>query len=79
MAESKQRVMVTLTAQQVEKLDRVTDATAVSRSSILSLALTDWLARWERTQDATAEHSQGTKEYPKLGYSGRKTGWELPS
>lgn len=55
---NKQRVMVTLTASQVRQLDAVTAETAVSRSSILSIALSEWLAVW------SAKHEQAALKSP---------------
>ena len=47
----KQRVMVTLTAQQVQKLDAIAEETGVSRSGIVSLALSQWLRGWNPPED----------------------------
>lgn len=53
-AKDKQRVMVTLTAQQVERLDAIADETGVSRSGTVSLALSQWLRGWAPPE--TAQH-----------------------
>lgn len=50
-AKDKQRIMVTLTAQQVEKLDAIAEETGVSRSGIVSLALSQWLRGWTPPED----------------------------
>lgn len=46
-AKDKRRVMVTLTARQVEQLDEIAEETGVSRSGIVSLALAQWLNGWQ--------------------------------
>lgn len=46
-AKDKQRVMVTLTTRQVQKLDAIAEETGVSRSGIVSLALSQWLTGWK--------------------------------
>ena len=51
-AKDKQRVMVTLTAQQVEKLDAIAAETGVSRSGTVSLALSQWLRGWNPPEAA---------------------------
>lgn len=61
MAEN-QRVMVTITEAQAERLDRITAETAVSRSAVLSLALSDYLAKWEQEHPQTG--SQAATELP---------------
>lgn len=50
-AKDKQRVMVTLTMRQVEQLDAISDETGVSRSGIVSLALSQWLRGWKMPED----------------------------
>ena len=50
-AKDKQRVMVTLTTKQVEQLDTITAETGVSRSGIVSLALSQWLRGWKLVED----------------------------
>ncbi len=47
-AEEKKRVMVSLTVEQVEKLEAVCKETGLSKSAIVALALSDWIARRER-------------------------------
>ena len=53
-AKDKQRVMVTLTTQQVEQLDAIADETGVSRSAVVSLALSQWLRGWKLQEDSEA-------------------------
>ena len=53
-AKEKQRVMVTLTARQVAQLDAITEETGVSRSGIVSLALSQWLKGWTPPEDTGA-------------------------
>lgn len=53
-AKDKQRVMVTLTTRQVEQLDAIAEETGVSRSGIVSLALSQWLRGWSMPEDAQA-------------------------
>lgn len=53
-ATDKQRVMVTLTTRQVEQLDAIAAETGVSRSGIVSLALSQWLRGWEPPKSAEA-------------------------
>ena len=53
-AKDKQRIMVTLTTRQVEQLDAIADETGVSRSGIVSLALSQWLRGWSMPEDAQA-------------------------
>ena len=50
-AKDKQRVMVTLTTKQVEQLQAIADETGVSRSAIVSLALSQWLTGWKLPKD----------------------------
>ena len=50
-AKEKQRVMVTLTARQVAQLDAIAEETGVSRSGIVSLALSQWLRGWKPPED----------------------------
>ena len=50
-AKDKQRVMVTLTTRQVQKLDAIAEETGVSRSGIVSLALSQWLKGWKLPDD----------------------------
>lgn len=50
-AKDKQRVMVTLTTKQVEQLDTIAAETGVSRSGIVSLALSQWLRGWKLVED----------------------------
>lgn len=50
-AKDKQRVMVTLTTKQVEQLQEIADETGVSRSAIVSLALSQWLRGWMPQED----------------------------
>lgn len=53
-AKDKQRVMVTLTTNQVEQLDAIAEETGVSRSAVVSLALSQWLRGWTPQEDAQA-------------------------
>lgn len=53
-ATEKQRIMVTLTTRQVQQLDAIADETGVSRSGIVSLALSQWLRGWKPPEDAKA-------------------------
>lgn len=53
-AKDKQRIMVTLTTRQVEQLDAIAEETGVSRSGIVSLALSQWLRGWSMPEDAQA-------------------------
>ena len=53
-AKDKQRVMVTLTTKQVEQLDTIADETGVSRSGIVSLALSQWLRGWKAPEPTEA-------------------------
>lgn len=53
-AKDKQRVMVTLTTRQVEQLDAIADETGVSRSAVVSLALSQWLRGWKPQEDSEA-------------------------
>lgn len=46
-ANDKTRIMVTLTARQVEALDAIVKETGASRSAVVSLALSQWLAGWK--------------------------------
>ena len=46
-APDKTRVMVTLTRRQVEALDAIVRETGVSRSGVVSLAISQWLAGWQ--------------------------------
>jgi len=50
-ATDKQRVMVTLTARQVAQIDEIAAETGVSRSGIVSLALSQWLRGWTPPED----------------------------
>lgn len=54
-AKEKQRVMVTLTARQVAQLDAIAEETGVSRSGIISLALSQWLRGWKPPEDDKAD------------------------
>lgn len=81
------RVMVTLTTAQVERLGRITDETGVSRSSVMSLALSDYLAKWEREHPQSAPQSAteppvsvcaGEGDY-KAMREAHKAMWEYPS
>lgn len=54
IAEDKQRVMVTLTTKQVEQIDAIADETGVSRSAVVSLALSQWLRGWNMPEGTKA-------------------------
>jgi len=54
-AKDKQRVMVTLTTRQVEQLDAIAEETGVSRSAVVSLALSQWLRGWTPPEDEGGE------------------------
>ena len=45
-AQDKQRIMVTLTTSQVERVDEIAAETGVSRSAVVALALAQWLDGW---------------------------------
>ena len=49
---TKQRIMVTLTTRQIEQLDAIATETGVSRSGIVSLALSQWLRGWNPPENA---------------------------
>lgn len=46
-----QRIMVTLTDEQVDRLSEVTERSAMSKSGVISLALTEWLDRHEPSDE----------------------------
>lgn len=46
--DEKKRVMVSLTKEQVEKLEAACKETGLSKSAIVAVALSDWIARRER-------------------------------
>lgn len=52
-AKDKARVMVTLTTRQLEQVDRIVQETGVSRSGVVSLALSQWLTGWSLPDDDT--------------------------
>lgn len=54
-APDKTRVMVTLTRRQVDALDAIVRETGVSRSALISVALSQWLAGWKAEEAPSKE------------------------
>ena len=47
VVEEKKRVMVTLTSTMVEKLEEVSKETGLSKSALIAVAISDWMAKRE--------------------------------
>lgn len=61
-AQDKQRIMVTLTTSQVERVDEIAAETGVSRSAVVALALAQWLDGWSLDRGGEGQKiSQGTQ------------------
>lgn len=48
VSENKKRLMITITEEQLKKLEEVCKETGLSKSSVIAFALSEWLA--ERTK-----------------------------
>lgn len=56
-AQDKQRIMVTLTTSQVERVDEIAAETGVSRSAVVALALAQWLDGWSLPVNHSSQSS----------------------